>query len=152
MHRYVPIGVVGIFLAGLTTYAALGQAKSGPKHPNLHHALNELREANQELKGAAHDFGGHRVKATKDIHQAIDAIEDALRAAGDPYKGKIHRDANDYKKYKHHPHIHHALHDLHEAERELQNANHNFGGKREKALSEVNQAIHQLNLVLKHAK
>ncbi len=150
------VGVLGFFALSLVNFAEgqdkKNKGKKNNHHPHLHHALNELKESQKELRGAKGNFGGHLDKALKDIRQAIDAIEDALQSAGDPFKGKVQRDANDYKKYAHHPHIHHALHDLREAKMELKNASHNFGGKRDVALREVNQAIDQLQLILKHAK
>jgi len=45
------------------------------RHPNIEAALQALHEAKEELKHAAHDFGGHRVDA---IH-AIDEAERQLR-------------------------------------------------------------------------
>ncbi|MGA8152610.1 MAG: hypothetical protein WB952_16790 [Terriglobales bacterium] len=45
------------------------------RHPNIESALAALHEAKEELKHAAHDFGGHRVDA---IH-AIDEAERQLR-------------------------------------------------------------------------
>ena len=57
-----------------------------------------------------------------------------------------------YKKYKFHPHIHHAIHTLKEARHELKKAAHDFGGHREAALRDVNFAIEQLEICLKHVK
>jgi hypothetical protein len=124
----------------------------GPKHPHLHHALRELREARIELKEAAHDFGGHRVKAIEGIDAAIKQIDVALKAAGDNIKGAPKVSADIYKKYTYHPHIHHAIHELKEARTELRDAKHNFGGHREAALRDVNYAITQLELALKFAR
>jgi len=53
-------------------------------------------------------------------------------------------------KKEHHPHIHKAIEELREAKKELKEANHDFGGHREKALKECDEAIEQLELALKH--
>ena len=50
-------------------------------HPHIHHAVVELKQARVELKEAAHDFGGHREKALKDVDYAIEQLELALKFA-----------------------------------------------------------------------
>lgn len=55
--------------------------------------------------------------------------------------------AGEKKKHPHH-HLHHALWELRDARKELQEAKHDFGGHKEKALVAVNDAIKQLDLVL----
>jgi hypothetical protein len=47
------------------------------RHPHIRAAANELREAQEELRTAAHDFCGHRVNAMRDVA----AAEKQLRAA-----------------------------------------------------------------------
>jgi len=77
-----------VFLAGST----LMSAKSGPfvspsaqaapegeRHPAIHRALKELREARRELKDAAHDFHGHREDALKAVDAAIEQLEICLK-------------------------------------------------------------------------
>jgi len=51
-----------------------------------------------------------------------------------------------------HPHIHAALRELHEAERELKEAAHDFGGHREEALKATDHAMEQLKLALEFDK
>src|SRR5438105_2303867 len=100
--------VVAALVLSLWAWQAPGSLAGGPKHPHLHHALRELREARTELKEAAHDFGGHRVKALAGLNAAIKQIDEALKASGDNIKGAGKLDPDRYKKYTHHPHIHHA--------------------------------------------
>jgi hypothetical protein len=116
--------------------------------------LWELGDARKELKEAAHDFGGHRVKALAAVDAAIKQLDIALKNAGDNIKGAPTRGdlKEEYKKYKHHPHIHHALHELRHAARQLEAAKHNFGGHRAAALREVKHAIRQLELCLNYDK
>jgi hypothetical protein len=47
-------------------------------------------------------------------------------------------------------HLHHALWELRDARKELTESKHDFGGHREKALAAINDAIKQLDLVLKN--
>lgn len=133
--------------------ATLGAgAQNSPRHPHMHHALHELREARTELKEAAHDFGGHRVMALEAVDFAIKQLDIALKGANDNIKGTGKRDPDLYKKYSFHPHIHHAIHELKEARRELKEAKHDFDGHRADALRAVDAAIVQLELALKFDK
>jgi hypothetical protein len=45
------------------------------KHPQIHEALESLRNAKQHLEHAAHDFGGHRVEAIHAIDEAIHQLQ-----------------------------------------------------------------------------
>ena len=53
---------------------------------------------------------------------------------------------------EHHPHIHKAIEELREAKKELKEADHDFGGHREKALKACDEAIEQLEKALKFDK
>ncbi len=45
------------------------------KHPEIHEALEALRNSKHHLEQAAHDFGGHRVEAIRAIDEAIHQLE-----------------------------------------------------------------------------
>jgi hypothetical protein len=145
--------VLSSVCAGLVALLAPGAALAGGKvkHPRLHHALYELREARRELKTAAHDFGGHRVKALKATDAAIRQIELCLKAVGEGTEGLAYG-PRVYKKYGDHPHIRHALGELREARTALQNAPRDFKGHRKDAIRAVDRAIEQLQLALKFAR
>ena len=49
------------------------------KHPQIHEALESLRNSKEHLEDAAHDFGGHRVEAIKAIDEAIRQLEICLK-------------------------------------------------------------------------
>ena len=51
-----------------------------------------------------------------------------------------------------HPHIRGAIKELQEAKRELQTADHDFGGHRADALRSVDEAIRQLQIALQYDK
>ena len=44
-------------------------------HPQIHDALEAMRNAKHHLESAAHDFDGHRVKAIEHLDQAIHEAE-----------------------------------------------------------------------------
>jgi hypothetical protein len=50
-------------------------------HPHIRAALHNLEEARAQLEAAAHDFGGHRVKALEHTNKAIEECREALRYA-----------------------------------------------------------------------
>ena len=74
----------GLFLAsaGLVPAAppAVAAGEKRERHPEIHRALRELREAKRDLEKAAHDFDGHRVEALKDVDHAIRQLELALKS------------------------------------------------------------------------
>lgn len=149
---FAPVGrrLLPALVAGLALFGSGSVRAQADKHPHMHHALFELRETRTQLKEASHDFGGHREKALKAVDAAIRQLDLALRYKGDTIKAPG-RDKDRYKKYPNHPHIRHAIHELKEARRELKESSHDFGGHRERALRDVNYAIEQLELALKHA-
>jgi hypothetical protein len=130
------LGLVAVCLA----FAPDVRAK---EYPHIVAALGELKEARRELKEAAHDFGGHRVKALEAVDEAIVQLNKCLEVMGvDPAYVAPSKDV--YKRYKNFPHIHHAITELKEARRSLKEAKHDFKGHREKALVAVDAAIDQL--------
>lgn len=85
--RLACIGVVASALVGGGAYLAnsglvgstAAQAAEHERHPHLHAAIHELKEARHELKTADHDFGGHREEAVKAIDVAMEQLEVALK-------------------------------------------------------------------------
>ena len=65
-----------LLAAGIAGSLAFTPATIEP-HPHIRSALVELQAARNELKTAAHDFGGHRVEAMR----AVDAAIKQLRIA-----------------------------------------------------------------------
>lgn len=55
------------------------QAEHREAHPRIEAAMKALENAKSELQQAAHDFGGHRVKALEHINQALEECRAALR-------------------------------------------------------------------------
>jgi hypothetical protein len=76
----------GVVLSGLTlgglgvwTFSPAEGMEKNERHPHIHRALGKLRAARKDLQTAAHDYGGHRVAAIKDIDRAIAQLEKALK-------------------------------------------------------------------------
>jgi hypothetical protein len=51
-----------------------------------------------------------------------------------------------------HPHIRAAIHELEEAKKELQRADHDFGGHKVEAIEAIDNALKQLRLALQYDK
>jgi hypothetical protein len=54
------------------------------------------------------------------------------------------------EKLERHPHLRRSLHELREARKELQTADHDFGGHRVKAIEAIDVAMKQLEVALRH--
>ncbi len=139
-------------------FAVLAWAGSGAaeppervRHPRLHAALYELREARQELSSARDDFGGRRDKALAAIDDAVGSIKVILRVKDDNIRG-VDRDADFYRRYRNHPHLRQALRDLRDAREELRDARADFGPLKERALRDVNRAIDEIEALLAHVR
>ena len=62
----------------LYSVTSLAQGGTHERHAKIRHAIVALEEAQTELKGAAHDFGGHREAALKECDSAIVQLKLAL--------------------------------------------------------------------------
>ncbi len=122
-----------------------------PKHPHLHHALFEMREASQELSEVSHDFHGHRDRAIAALDAAVRHTEAGLAAVGDPFDGYT-PDKGLYERYDNHPHLRQSLAEMRDAQKALKAASHNFGGHRAKAIEALDVAIKQVQKCIQFAK
>ncbi|HEY7894784.1 MAG TPA: hypothetical protein VIC24_07800 [Gemmatimonadaceae bacterium] len=69
------LAVAGI--ASLSFYA--GSASAAERHPAINAAVDALVKARFDLQHAAHDFGGHRVKAMEATDAAIEQLKICLQ-------------------------------------------------------------------------
>ena len=69
------------FLAGMAVMGALTFAVGQPRHPRIHAAVRALEEARIEMKEAAHDYCGHRVKAMEATNAALQQLNLAVQCA-----------------------------------------------------------------------
>jgi hypothetical protein len=71
-------------IAAITTLAAVAaftvQVPAQANQPNMKAALVSLNQAKQSLEKAAHDKGGHRVKAIQLIDEAMREVEAGIDA------------------------------------------------------------------------
>ncbi|MGH9529108.1 MAG: hypothetical protein ACRD2S_04230 [Terriglobales bacterium] len=49
------------------------------RHPEIHRAIEALRNARAHLQEAAHDFGGHKADAIRATDEAIRQLEICMR-------------------------------------------------------------------------
>ena len=118
-------------------------AQAQERHPRLHAALHELREAKRSIR----DIPGPRDGKKRDLVVALDAATDSIKlildVKDDNFRG-IDRSADFYKRYRDHPRLRAAMDSLRDARAELRDARANFGNHRERALRDVNYAIDQI--------
>ena len=68
--------VFGVF--ALMLAMSVGAPAEG-RHPEIHAAIESLRNAKAHLNEAAHDYNGHRVDAIKAIDVAIQQLEICMK-------------------------------------------------------------------------
>ena len=82
-RRLLSIGLTaGLFVLCLVLSShtpTLAQGKGEKKHPVIHKALNDLRDAQKRLKTLKPIYGGHREKALKHIDEAIEQLHKAIK-------------------------------------------------------------------------
>ena len=136
-------------LAVAAVWVAPAPAQEPIRHPRLHEALGELREARRELEAAGDKWPpGLKDQARSAIDGAIKSIKVILNVKGDDFRG-LDRNPDYYKQYKDHPRLRSALHDLREAHDELRKAKDDFGLHREQALGDVEIAMGSIVLLMR---
>ena len=55
-----------------------GQRPGAERHPQIRGAIRALEVAKKHLESAAHDFGGHRLRALEHVNQALGECRAAL--------------------------------------------------------------------------
>ncbi|HZS43768.1 MAG TPA: hypothetical protein VFC63_01585 [Blastocatellia bacterium] len=138
--------------------SAVSMLSAQERHPKIRAAINALKDARMEMRNAKDEFCGHKADAIKATDYAITQLQEALRY---DRAGLIQNDLNkaSYVKvslssepYQRFPRIRAALDSLKAARDEMQNAAHDFGGHKQKALEATNDAITQLQLAIDCAK
>ena len=64
-----------LFAAAIAGTMAFSTPAALEPHPHIRAALTELAATREELKTAAHDFGGHRAAALKAVNNAITQLQ-----------------------------------------------------------------------------
>lgn len=89
MRRFLGLTVGGILAVSLWAPVVLAQQappspppqaapRGGERHPQIRAAMRALMNAERHLQEAAHDYGGHRVKAMEIIKQAQEELRAGL--------------------------------------------------------------------------
>ncbi|MGH9512408.1 MAG: hypothetical protein ACRD2U_09770 [Terriglobales bacterium] len=68
--RMVSIIAITAFMMALTPTSPAAE-----RHPEIHRAIEALRNAKHHLEEAAHDFGGHKADAIRATDEAIRQLE-----------------------------------------------------------------------------
>jgi multidrug resistance efflux pump len=82
--------LVGLVAASTVAVPAFAQYQSwrnygyrnaaAPSCPEIHRALDNLQQAQQNLSNAQHDYQGHRAAALKSTNTAISEVQQALQS------------------------------------------------------------------------
>lgn len=153
----VAIACVGLTVATAST-SLYAKDKSTPptvtsahkwKHPEMHMALNSLRQAHLELQTAPHDFAGHRKISMQVTEEAIQQVETALKLDNDLPETPATRQsvpaAKVQDKVEGKKMLKTARRNLQTAETELKKSVHKFEGHRLKAIELTQEAIKQVD-------
>jgi hypothetical protein len=68
------VALVGVAAYPLATRSAFGEDNA--HNPHIHHALDALREAHDEISNAPHNFHGQRREALDVLDHAITKLEE----------------------------------------------------------------------------
>ena len=108
----------------------------------------------KELVESKFKFGEHKEKTLIAMDRAILQIELALKNS--PEADRVEPLRWDtrylYSGYGNFAHLRHSVVVLREAERQLKEARHNYGGHRDAAVRDIHAAVVQLELLLDRAK
>ena len=72
--------LAGVSVTALTL--AAGSTTAEAAQPNMEKALNHLRQARKFLRAAAHNKGGHRANAVRQVERAIESTKKGIDHAG----------------------------------------------------------------------
>jgi hypothetical protein len=75
--RWLAVAVASALLTGIVAFP-LGMRSAQAddmRNPRIHHALEALRDAEEELREAPHDYHGHKQDAIDAIHGAIRELD-----------------------------------------------------------------------------
>jgi len=76
MRTRTAVAIVALVLA--VVLGAGAAALTAERHPEIRAAMKALQNAERDLSRAAHDYGGHRVKAMELIRAAQNELREGL--------------------------------------------------------------------------
>jgi hypothetical protein len=77
-NRWLSVTLGGVALAGLAALPASMRAygEENDHNPHIHHAIDALHEAHDEIANASHDFHGQRREALEVLDHAIQKLDE----------------------------------------------------------------------------
>ena len=162
----IRLAVAAALIAGPVVAAPKKPEPQSVSNQQLHEAIYVLQSVKHTLDKADHDYGGHRAAAVKDIAKAEHQLREALAAhhkghpptahAGHPGKpghpghpgGAARREPQSLSDAQ----LAEAIPVLNATATFLKNANHDYGGHREKAVQDIAAAVRQLQTALQYSK
>lgn len=141
-----------------TTNKKMPEAQKTSDH-QLGEAIHLLNSVKKTLEAADHDYGGHRANAVKEIGKAVKQLHEALAAhhkasktgttkTGTGSNNKAHPEPQKLSDAE----LAGSVPVLQATVTFLQNADHDYGGHKEKAIKDLNAAITQLGKALQFSK
>ncbi len=73
------ITYIAVFVLGAVLSFGVQAVYGAERHPHIRVAIREIEGAKEELRTAAHDFGGHRVEAMEALDRAKHQLEECLK-------------------------------------------------------------------------
>ena len=77
--RFAPWAI--LMVMGLIGTSQPANTQPGERHPRIRSAIEALRDANEYMRAAPHDFCGHKVEAMRATDAAIRQLEQARACA-----------------------------------------------------------------------
>jgi hypothetical protein len=127
----------------------------------LRQAIQVLRSAKTTLEMADHDYGGHRAAAVRDIKAAIHQLRLALANGHKKTTAPVGKNPGPVQGKGPRQREPQAVSDqqladsipvLRQTISVLQNANHDYGGHRARAVRDLQAAVRQLEVALKYSR
>ncbi len=148
--------VLSLLAASLTVFAALAHAqlaipRTGTTKPVVHAdvpaefkaAIGQLSGAKSSLEKAGDKWGGYRVKAIRSIDQILKEVGDPqVKSHSEMKSGNTDEPAA----------LQSGISQLNAAKSDFQNSGNQWGGRRAKAISLIDQALKDLQLGIEYAK
>jgi len=157
----VPVFAALAFVMPAADVAATAKKTKEPQvlsNAQLAESIQTLRVARVTLENADHDYGGHRADAVKDItgaiHQLRKALEFAHKEKGAP-KGEKKKDKTTAPKEPQavsDAQLAATIPTLVQTASLLKMADHDYGGHRAQAVTDLEAAVRQLQKALKYSK
>ena len=128
-------------------------SRSSSRISSLRQALHVLHSVKKTLQAADHDYGGHRAAAVRNVTAAAKQLRMVLNHGKRPGNGKTGKTGKTGNKHREpqmlsDQQLAQAIPTLRAATAVLRQANHDYGGHRAKAVTDIHKAVTQLEKAL----